>query len=215
MINDKVQSGGEYYNELRLPMLSLITGSPKRVLEIGCARGQTLAYLKARGIEYTVGIERAPQVAALAKNQGLDSVIVGDIENLELGFEDNSFDLLIAGHVLEHLADPWETLRKLSRVLRRGGQLLGALPNVRHHTIVLPLLFSGKWQYQTSGVMDWTHLRFFSRQTAIDLLENTGFEVEKIVPEFGRKSQVVNLLTGTVFQNFLTYAYNFSALKPR
>jgi len=213
MINHRVQPGGEYYRELRIPMLSLITGTPKRVLEIGCASGQTLNYLKERGAEYTAGVERSPEAAALARARALSRVIVGDIETLDLDLEPASFDLLIAGHVLEHLTDPWQTLRKLRQLLKNRGQLVGALPNVRHHSVVLPLLLWGKWQYQPSGVMDWTHLRFFSRRTAMDLLESTGFRVERVVPDFGAKSRVANFLTWNVFEDFLSYAYNFSAVK--
>ena len=194
-------------------MLSLVHGAPKRILEIGCASGQTLAYMRERGAEYTVGIEHSPDVAALAQARGVDRIIVGDVEQLELDLESSSFDLLISGHVLEHLVDPWKALRKLRRVLKNGGQLVGALPNVRHHSVVLPLVFAGKWEYQPSGVMDWTHLRFFSRQAVGDLLERTGFTVDRIVPEFGRKSAIVNSLTCNVFGNFLSYAYNFSGLK--
>jgi|SRR5450432_379578 SAM-dependent methyltransferase len=213
MINDRVLPDGEYYSELRMPMISLITNVPKRVLEVGCASGQTLAYLRDRGAEYTVGIERSAEVAALAQARSLNQVVVGDIETLDLDFEHASFDLLIVGHVLEHLADPWKALRRLRPLLKCQGQLVGALPNVRHHSVVFPLLLSGKWEYQSSGVMDWTHLRFFSRRTAVDLLEGAGFEVNRIVPDFGYKSRMANSLTCNVFQEFLAYAYNFSALK--
>src|SRR5437868_5454693 len=114
-------------------MLSLITGTPKHVLEIGCASGQTLAYLKERGAELTVGVEYSPDVAERARNRGVDHVIVGDVETLDLNFEENTFDVILAGHVLEHLVDPWSVLRKLWKLLKPQGRLIGALPNVRHH----------------------------------------------------------------------------------
>jgi SAM-dependent methyltransferase len=212
VINNRVEAESQYYAELRMPLLSLVKGTPKRVLEIGCASGQTLAYLKARGAEYTAGIECSPEVATLAKNRGADQIVTGDIENLDIPFDSHSFDLIIAGHVLEHLADPWSVLRKLLPLLKLDGQLVGALPNVRHHTVVLPLLLSGRWRYEPSGVMDWTHLRFFSRQSVFELLEAGGFEVERIVPDFGRKTRLANRLSFTVFENFLCFAYNFSAV---
>jgi len=216
MINDRVQPGAEYYHELRLPMLSLIVGTPKRVLEIGCASGRTLAYLKDRGTEYTVGVECSAEVAAEAKSRSLDRVIVADIESVELDLEPASFDLLITGHVLEHLVDPWKVLRKLSRLLRVQGQLVGALPNVRHYSVVVPLLLQGHWQYQPSGVMDWTHLRFFSRHAILDLLHNAGFQEARIVPELGgSRSRLANVLTCNMLRHFLCYAYNFSALKTK
>lgn len=194
-------------------MLSLIHGTPKRILEIGCATGQTLAYLRERGAEYTVGVEYSAEAADAAEKRGVGQIIRGDVERINLGLESGSFDLLIAGHVLEHLADPWSVLRKLRLLLKNGGQFVGALPNVRNHTVVLPLLFKGKWEYQQSGIMDWTHLRFFSRDSARDLIEKSGFRVEQIMPEFGRKSQIADMLTFHAFQNILSYAYNFSAIK--
>jgi SAM-dependent methyltransferase len=213
VINDRVQAGGAYYQELRMPMLSLVRGTPKRVLEIGCASGQTLAYMRDRGAEYTVGIEYSAEAAALAEGRGVGRIIRGDVEHLELDLESCSFDLLIAGHILEHLADPWTALRRLRRLLKPGGQLVGALPNVRHHSVILPLLLKGEWEYQPSGVMDWTHLRFFSFKGVLGLLEQTGFEVEQVKPEFAPKSGIANSLTCNVFRNFLSYAYNFSAIK--
>jgi hypothetical protein len=95
-----------------------------------------------------------------------------------------------------------------------NGQIVGGLPNVRHHGVLFPLLFSGKWKYEDSGVMDWTHLRFFSKTSVIELLEGADFEIEALVPELpGPRSQMANRLTCHFFRNFLSYAYNFSAYK--
>jgi len=205
------QANSEYYAELRMPMLSLVRGVPQRVLEIGCAGGQTLNYLKQRGSQYTIGIECSPPAASVARDRGVDQIVIGDIENLETPFEPASFDLIVVGHVLEHLTDPWAVLRKLAIFLKEDGQLVGAIPNVRHHSVLLPLLLFGKWQYQPSGLLDWTHLRFFCRTSIVNLLESTGFQVEKIVPDFGRKSRLANSLSLTLLQDFLCFAYNFSA----
>lgn len=210
MINDRVSP--PYYAELRLPMLSLVTGHPQRVLEIGCGGGQTLSYLKERGAEFAAGVECCANVAEHAR-QHCDCVIVGDIETTELEFAPESFDLLIAGHVLEHLTDPWKSLRKLRMLLRPHGQLVGALPNVRHHSVIFPLLLRGKWEYQASGIMDWTHMRFFSRATVLELLASSGFRLQRIEPEFHKKSLLASRLTLHVFEDLFSYAYNFSAVK--
>lgn len=211
MINTRVQASGDYYQSLQTLMLSLVRGTPKRVLEIGCASGQTLAYLRERGADYAVGVECSPEVASLAAARDIGRIIVGDVERLELDLEPASFDLLIAGHVLEHLADPWQLLKRLRTFLKPGGQFVGALPNVRHFKVVVPLVVKGEWEYQPCGVLDWTHLRFFSRRSVVELLQKTGFQLDCIVPELGRKSQIANTLTLNVFSNFLSYAYNFSA----
>lgn len=213
MINDRVAADQTYYQTIRLGMLSLVRGTPKKILEIGCATGQTLAYMRERGAEFTVGVEYSAEAAIVAEGRGLSRVIRGDIEQMELDLEPNSFDLLIAGHVLEHLANPWGVLRRLSGLLRTGGQLVAALPNVRNYSVVFPLLLRGEWEYRPSGVMDWTHLRFFSSRSARRLIEQAGFEVDQVKPEFGPRSRIANLLTCNVFRNFLSYAYNFSATK--
>jgi SAM-dependent methyltransferase len=211
MLNDRVQP--TYFQELRRPMLSLVRGTPQRVLEIGCASGQTLEFMHRLGAEYTVGIEYSPQAAAQAKTrEGVNRVLVGDVERMYLDLELASFDLLIAGHVLEHLADPWRALRRLRTFLRPGGQLVAGLPNVRNQGVLLPLLFRGKWEYEPSGIMDWTHLRFFSRQTIQNLFESSGFHIERIEPEFGRKSKLASAATLHLFQDLLCFAFNVSAI---
>jgi SAM-dependent methyltransferase len=215
MINTKVRPDSLYYGEMRHPMLSLVRGTPERVLEVGCATGQHLRHLKEHGSRYAVGVEISPDVAEIARDNGTDVVWCGNIEEADFGFGEGSFDLIIAGHVLEHLRDPWTVLRKLHGMLRPGGQLVGALPNVRHHSVLLPLVFRGHWQYEASGIMDWTHLRFFTRDAVRELLTSTGFCVEAIVGELGgKKSKLANQLTLNVFRNFLSYAYNFAAIKP-
>lgn len=214
MINSRIEIKDGYYSEVRKPMLSLVKGRPRRVLELGCATGQTMEYFSSQGAEVVVGIEACPEVAAIAASRQVGRVVVGDVESLNLDFESDSFDLLVAGHVLEHLVDPWKALGKLSRLLRKGGQIVGALPNVRHHSVVIPLVLNGKWEYQCSGIMDWTHLRFFSAETVATLLRGAGFNVEKIVPEFGGpKSRIVNAITFHIFADFLSYAVDFSAFR--
>ena len=216
MINNKLAADTLYYHDLRQPLIVLARGKPRRVLEIGCAAGQTLAYFKARGADYVAGVEISPKVAELARARpAVDAVLVGNIEQMELPYESGSFDLVIAGHVLEHLVDPWTVLKRLRGLLKPGGQLIGALPNIRYHSVVLPLLFKGKWQYEQTGIMDWTHLRFFSHQTIEELLQSSGFSVDAIVPESGGpRANLANTMTFGVFRHLLSYAYNFSATKP-
>jgi len=215
MINTKVESSAIYFHELRMPLVALAKSNPEHVLEIGCAAGQTLSYFKQRGAKYVAGVEISPEIAEIARtHREVDKVIVGNIETLSLDFSEQFFDLIVAGHVIEHLVDPWATLRKLYFLLKPQGQLIGALPNVRNQSVVLPLLLNGKWQYHDSGIMDWTHLRFFSSSTIAELLVSTGFRVDAIVPEFaGPRSTRANNLTLGIFKHFLAYAYNFSATK--
>jgi SAM-dependent methyltransferase len=184
MLNTKFNSESNYFHHLRMPLLSLATHKPIRVLEVGCAAGQSLIYFKERGTEFVAGVEIFPEIAQIARDkESIDKVITGNIEQIELPFEENYFDLIIAGFVIEHVADPWCVLNKLNKYLKPGGQLIGSLPNVRHISVVLPLLTIGKWEYTEEGIMDWTHLRFFSKSTIEDILSSTGFTVHKLIPQ--------------------------------
>jgi SAM-dependent methyltransferase len=217
MLNIELNSDDNYYNELRVPLLNLINAQPKRILEIGCASGQTLEYLKeSKGAEICVGVEISQEVAKVAKaRKAVNRVIVGNIEELNLDYPPGYFDLIIASHVLEHMTDPWRTLEKLVSYLKIGGQFVGALPNVRHHSVLIPLIFRGKWNYETSGIMDWTHLRFFTYGTIKSLLEaSSELKINRIEVDFGgRKTKMANLLTVGLAKHFLAFAYNFSCYK--
>lgn len=216
MINTKLAPDRIYYHDLRTEMLSLVEGMPKRILEIGCASGHTLAYLKkSLGAEHLVGVEISSDVARLAAERPeINEVLVGNIEDLPLDYPENYFDLVIAGHVLEHLVDPWATLRKLVRHLRPGGQVVGAVPNIKHVSVTLPLLLYGRWEYRPTGIMDWTHLRFFTRATLIQLLVSANLRVKTISPEIqGPRATLANRMTLGTAADWLAYAYNFSALK--
>lgn len=90
-----------------------------------------------------------------------------------------SFDCLVCNDVLEHLRDPWATLATLRRYLVPGGYLVASLPNVRFSEVVKDLLFGKRWEYQERGVLDRTHLRFFTESSSRSLAESAGFTVLK------------------------------------
>lgn len=205
------RTSGSYFDHLHRPLLSLVKHPPRRVLEIGCGTGATLSYFKNLGASFVVGVELVPEVAEIAsKRQEIDLVLTGSVESLDLEF-DSGFDLIVVSHVLEHLIDPWKALRRLRELLLPGGQLIGTLPNVRNVRVVLPLILTGKWKYEDFGIMDWTHLRFFSRSSLIDLLQSTGFNVDTIFPEFYSKARVANMITLGLFRNIWAFAYSFSS----
>ena len=215
MLNEKLASSSKYYSNLRMPLLNLIEKSPKRVLEVGCASGQTLSYLKSKGAKLTIGVELSPEVADLAeKRQEVDKVIVGSIEEIQLDYPDGYFDLIIVGFVIEHVSNPWKVMQKLYSLLEKDGQLVGSLPNVRHVSVIFPLIFLGQWKYVAEGIMDWTHLRFFTRSTIFELMESSGFEIKRIDAELeGRKVKLVNAISLNLFRDLLAFAYNFSVVK--
>ena len=152
-----------YYTHTRLDLISMLERLPQTVLEIGCGTGNTLRYLKENGARKTFGIEANGAVAEDAKHQ-VDHIVVGDIESMEWPFPDQVFDCIILGDVLEHLRDPWRVVEMLLGLLTQGGQVVASLPNVRFYGVSIPLLFGGRWTYTEEGVLDRTHLRFFTRR---------------------------------------------------
>jgi 2-polyprenyl-3-methyl-5-hydroxy-6-metoxy-1,4-benzoquinol methylase len=146
---------------------------PAEVLEIGTATGYLSSEMVARGCAVT-GIEQDPQMAELARPHCRE-LIVGDIETMELTSL-GQFDAIIFGDVLEHLRDPRGVLEKMSGLLKPGGKILISLPNVANIWVRLNLLF-GRFNYSRVGILDESHLRFFTLKTAKQLATDSGLDV--------------------------------------
>jgi 2-polyprenyl-3-methyl-5-hydroxy-6-metoxy-1,4-benzoquinol methylase/glycosyltransferase involved in cell wall biosynthesis len=150
-----------------------------RILEIGCATGFFGMFLKEHGYEVW-GIEMSPQQAKIASER-LDYVYTGKIEDFlssEIA-EGKTFDFIVFGDVLEHLVDPLDVLKSCLPILAPGGAILASIPNVAHLGVRLMLL-EGRWEYSPFGILDNTHLRFFTRQSIMDLFSLAGMAIEKI-----------------------------------
>jgi 2-polyprenyl-3-methyl-5-hydroxy-6-metoxy-1,4-benzoquinol methylase len=162
-------------------------GSNKRVLEIGCASGHVTRALVSQG-NTVVGVDIDAAAAEKAREHA-ERVVVGDVESMNLDAElgGDRFDVAVLGDVLEHLRNPVAVLRSVRRLLARKGFIVISLPNVAHLDLRLMLL-SGRWEYRDLGLMDHSHLRFFTRASARDLVATSGFSVVDIdrvvVPAF-------------------------------
>ncbi len=119
-----------------------------------------------------VGIERHGAAASEAAAV-LTDVIVGDVDSLDIAFAEASFDLLVMGEVLEHLPDPEATLRRLVRFLKPGGEALASTPNIGHWRIIAGLMV-GRFDYAAQGVMDRTHLKWFTPRSLKRAFEQAG-----------------------------------------
>lgn len=159
-------------------ILSMVPAG-SRVLELGPATGATTRLLRDRACRVTT-VEADPEAAARASAWS-DRTIVADLDqdDLEQTVGDYGFDVLIAADVLEHLRKPVETLRQAARLLGPDGFCLVSLPNVAHGAVRLALL-EGRWDYTDVGLLDRTHLRFFTRAGVHDLFEAAGYAVEEI-----------------------------------
>ena len=153
-----------------------------RVLELGPATGyMSRAFVEQRGCR-VVGIEFDPDMAAKAA-PFCERLIVGDLDRLDLEAElgDDRFDAIVSADVIEHLKDPLGALRRLRPFLRDGGRFVISIPNVAHGSVRLALL-SGRFEYRPWGLLDSTHLRFFTRETFERLLEEAGLDLVELRP---------------------------------
>ena len=202
-----------YFGHERNEINELLPEYSKTVLEVGCGDGATLKWLKDSGrCESTYGIEIFDSAAAKAK-EVVDHVSQGNIERDEISFLSNAFDLILLLDVLEHLVDPWEVLKKLvDENLTSGGSIIVSLPNIRHHSALIPLLFKGEWKYRDSGILDRTHYRFFTRKSCLDLFRHCGLNACNCLlypVDFTVKQKLFNFLTFGIFRNFLAQRYIF------
>ena len=148
-----------------------------RVLEFGCATGYMSGVLKERLGCRVTGIELSPEAAALAQ-ECCDRVVAADAETLDVErvFGDERFDAIIFADVLEHLRDPGIVLQRIRALLAEGGAVVASIPNVAHGSVRLALL-GGEFRYRDAGLLDRTHLRFFTRETVQDLFEGSGYAI--------------------------------------
>jgi O-antigen biosynthesis protein len=170
-----------------------MVGYNKSVLEVGCATGYFTKAMVERGCK-VVGLELDPGAASRAEAWA-DRVVVGDIDGGAVWdqVDDESFDVIVCGDVLEHLRDPLGALRAAVRKLKPDGYVVISLPNVAHGDVRLQLL-SGAFRYRDLGLLDRTHIRFFTLETARELLRDAGLltvETKRVVvPLFGTELDI-------------------------
>jgi 2-polyprenyl-3-methyl-5-hydroxy-6-metoxy-1,4-benzoquinol methylase len=167
-----------------------------RILEIGCGDGATGALALSQGkCGAYHGVELFHKAAELAKSR-ITEVLVGDIEHQDLPWPTMYFDALILSEVLEHLADPWATLLRIRPLLKANALVFASSPNVSHHRVIRMLL-RGSWDLTEFGVMDRTHLRWFTPKSYRDLFESCGYVVDSAREKepLGRKAKAISFLT--------------------
>lgn len=155
----------------------------RRLLEFGCSTGFLSRHLVERGCAVT-GVEIDAEAAEKAR-QWCERVLVADLNkpNWADGLA-RDYDTILFGDVLEHLVDPEGVLRKASELLAPNGRVIICLPNIAHWTIRASLLM-GKFEYTSTGILDVTHLRFFTPKTARKLIEDAGYQVISTHPILG------------------------------
>lgn len=206
-----------YFGNPREDIAPLLPDHAEHVLEIGCGSGPTLGWLKRTGrCRVAVGLELFESAATIARTHA-DEVIVGNAEQIiETSFEPASFDLVLCLDVLEHMVDPWAFVTQLERILKPGGLLVCSIPNVRHVSVLMPLISAGRWTYGPSGILDRTHLRFFTLETALELVSTRQLRVIRWLrranaPE--SRSALLDRVTLGLMKDFVTTQYIIASRK--
>lgn len=199
----------EYSEHFSKNLLRMVPDGVQRVLDVGCATGRLGLELKKRGVTEVWGVELNRDYAEEAKTR-LDTVICRDISDNELSLPNSHFDCVIFADVLEHLVDPWAVVGNSKKYLRPGGWIVASIPNIRHVTIILGLIL-GRWTYTEHGLLDRTHLRFFTKREVMRLFDDDGFHVEKIRCNLSDHRPIAILAWVAslyYFRNFLSLQYH-------
>jgi 2-polyprenyl-3-methyl-5-hydroxy-6-metoxy-1,4-benzoquinol methylase len=162
-----------------LTLIVELVGSDKRVLDVATSTEQVAKLLGERGCKVT-RIEVDPETTRQVEEY-CETIIIGDVESLDLGNEldEESFDVIVLGDVLEHLKDPLQTLRRLKPFLRAAGYVVASVRNIAHGSVRLALI-EGKFHHPSLGLVDDMHLRFFTRESVEQLCKDAGFLITEL-----------------------------------
>lgn len=201
-----------YFVHDRTDIFKLVPKDIKTVLDVGCGEGILGKRFKDLGITVT-GIEKDQRSSKEAEKY-LDRVICCDIERNEPGLEEKSFDCMIFGDILEHVYDPQKFLREYKRYLKDNGIVIASIPNIRYYKVIIRLLF-GSWDYVDSGILDASHVRFFTLINIKEMFSEAGFKIISVGRNIvaSRGFRLFNFIFLNLLREFLVYQYYIVAEK--
>jgi len=167
-----------YHDLLRREILELIPPTAKSILDLGCGAGNMGKALKERQNCRVHGIELSRGAAEIAA-KNLDHVWCDNLNRFDPAFIGQKYDTLIFADILEHLVSPWQVLKKFAAVLTDGGTIIASIPNIAHPWVVSNLA-KGVFRYEPAGILDITHLRFFTKTSIFQLFYGAGLKVVNI-----------------------------------
>ena len=222
-LNHYTAKESTYFSNVRMDIISLIPlNSAQKILEIGAGAGNTLLFIKENNLaEEVMGVELIEIDNSNQRNPRIDKFQIANIEKENIHAPDEYFDIIICADVLEHLVDPWSTIDKIIRCLKKDGLLIVSIPNIREWKTLGKVIFRGDFRYQSSGgIMDKTHLRFFCKKNIYEMLNTPVLSTIYSKPNFmlktipgGKKRRIFNLLSFRLFEDFLAIQYLFIARK--
>lgn len=195
---DYVNKPDDYYQNERPEMVAFLPKDAKTILDVGCSNGEFGAALKRKHSVEVWGIEPFESFGKLAIKK-LDKVFIASIEGALKELPDNFFDVIYFNDVLEHLIDPYSVLEQIKSKLKPDGIVISSIPNIRYFRTFSKLLFKGEWDYQDEGILDRTHVRFFTKKSIVKMYENAGYHIishKGINPSKSIKPYFLNILLG-------------------
>jgi 2-polyprenyl-3-methyl-5-hydroxy-6-metoxy-1,4-benzoquinol methylase len=165
-----------YFANERPEVAALLPSGARHVIEVGCGEGRFAGHL--RGRESYWGVE--PSVAAERARERLDTVLRGTWDEVEAQIPARHFDLAVCNDVIEHMPEPEQFLASLKTKLVPGAVVVGSVPNVRYLPHLAELLWQRDWRYTDVGILDRTHLRFFTQTSLERLFTGQGFGIERL-----------------------------------
>ena len=202
----------DYYDLKREEIRPLLPQRATRVLDVGCGRGATTRWLKTI---YPNARFEGIEINGALSNELSEVYDKFYIANLSIEVpEVNKFDLVLLLDVLEHTVDPLHVLKKLVSFAESDAVLIVSVPNVAHYSVAAPLFFHGRFEYSDMGILDRTHLRFFVRESAVELMNSAGLRVvDGVVNGLqGSRAKLVDRLTLGRFRSLLVKQYVMKAV---
>ncbi|MBK5721415.1 class I SAM-dependent methyltransferase [Dysgonomonas sp. Marseille-P4677] len=169
----------DYYFSERKELLKFISPKIERTLDVGCASGTFSEQLKNKFDIETWGIEMVEEYALIAKEK-LDYTLHGTFDEVYEKLPKNYFDCIFFNDVLEHMVEPENCLKKVKQNLMPGKTVIASIPNIRYINILKNLILKRDWKYEDSGILDHTHLRFFTKKSIVRMFENCGYKINRI-----------------------------------
>ncbi len=174
-MNTHISAESSYYLQKRPEMVEFVPDRRARVLDVGCAEGHFAASLP--GVAEAWGIEPTP--AAEAARGRLHRVLASTFEEAEPELPAHYFDVVICNDSIEHMPDHDWFLSRITRYIAPGGALVASIPNVRFYNNLFQMVLEKDWNYTEAGILDRTHMRFFTEKSLRKCLQRHGFTITK------------------------------------
>lgn len=206
----------DYFGAVKHGVIATLgTAHMGRVLDIGGGDGATVRFLIEDG-RATGAVVMDPYAQAKSiENLEVRTDSADNLDNFDkMVRQKECFDTVLCLDVLEHLVNPWAVVEKLKSIHQPGGKLIVCMPNARFVGLTIPLVLFGRFDYKPSGIMDKTHIRWFTRATTIEMIEQAGYRIEQVDGLLEPRVVWANRLTLGLFRRFFDYQYVVQAVRP-